>query len=132
MTDKAAIYIRVSTEEQVEGYSLDAQRRAFQTLVQGRGWTAYREYLDEGKSAHNDDIRKRPKFQEAIDDARHESETGLSYLREALGAFRLEVAKSYASIPYLKEVERRLTEHLVRIENKLDGVVQRSGPGGAS
>lgn len=76
--------------------------------------------------------RNRRDTQEAIDDARHESETGLSYLREALGAFRLEVAKSYASIPYLKEVERRLTEHLVRIENKLDGVVQRSGPGGAS
>jgi DNA invertase Pin-like site-specific DNA recombinase len=66
---RAALYGRVSTEEQVEGYSLDAQSRAFQALVQGRGWTAYREYLDEGKSAHNDDIRKRPMFKEAIDDA---------------------------------------------------------------
>lgn len=76
--------------------------------------------------------RNRRDIEEAIDDARHESETGLSYLRETLASFKLEVAKSYASIPYLKEVERRLTAHLVRIENKLDGVVQRSGPGGAS
>ena len=69
---------------------------------------------------------------EAIDDARHEFETGLTYIRENLAAYKLEVAKSYASIPYLKEVERRLTAHLVRIENKLDGVQIRAGQGGAS
>jgi DNA invertase Pin-like site-specific DNA recombinase len=65
---RAALYGRVSDPEQVEGYSLDAQRRAFHTLVQGRGWTVYQEYLEEGKSAHFDDVRKRPKFGEAIDD----------------------------------------------------------------
>lgn len=59
-----------------------------------------------------------------IDDARHESETGLTYLRESLAAFKLDVAKSYASIAYLKEVERRLTDHLIRIENKLDAAVR--------
>ncbi len=58
----------------------------------------------------------------AIDDARHKSETGLAYLRENLAAFKLEVAKTYASIAYLKEVERRLTDHLIRIEDKLDAV----------
>ena len=36
---RAALYARVSTEEQTEGYSIDAQRRAFETLVDGRGWT---------------------------------------------------------------------------------------------
>ncbi len=66
---RAALYARVSSEEQVEGYSIDAQRRAFQTLLQTRGWTAYREYIDEGKSAHTDDLRKRPMFKQAIDDA---------------------------------------------------------------
>ena len=66
---RAALYGRVSTEEQVEGYSLDAQRRASQTLVQQRGWSVYQEYLDEGKSAHNDDLAKRPRFKEAMDDA---------------------------------------------------------------
>jgi DNA invertase Pin-like site-specific DNA recombinase len=66
---KAALLARVSTQEQVEGYSLDAQRRAFGALVQGRGWTAYREYIEEGKSAHTDNINKRPVFKEAIDDA---------------------------------------------------------------
>ena len=66
---RAAVYARVSSEEQVEGYSLDAQRRAFRTLVEGRGWTVFREYLEEGRSAHTDDIRKRPVFKQAIDDA---------------------------------------------------------------
>ena len=65
----AALYARVSTEEQVEGYSLDAQSRAFRALAQGRGWTVYREYVEEGRSAHADDIKKRPVFREAIDDA---------------------------------------------------------------
>lgn len=66
---RAALYARVSTEEQVEGYSIDAQRRAFQTLVEGRGWTIYREYLEEGKSARTENINSRPAFKEMIADA---------------------------------------------------------------
>ena len=66
---RAALYARVSTEEQVEGYSLDAQRRAFGGLVSDRGWTTYREYVEEGRSAHTDDISKRPVFKQAIEDA---------------------------------------------------------------
>lgn len=74
--------------------------------------------------------RTRRDLEDAIDDARHETETGLSYMRESLAAYKLEVAKSYASIPYLKEVERRLTGHLVRIENKLDATNTPSTQGG--
>jgi site-specific DNA recombinase len=66
---KAALYARVSSEEQVEGYSIDAQRRAFQTMVEGRGWTAYREYIEEGKSARTDNINRRPAFKEMVTDA---------------------------------------------------------------
>jgi site-specific DNA recombinase len=66
---RAALYARVSTEEQVEGYSIDAQRRAFQALVAARDWTPYKEYIEEGKTAHTDDLRKRPVFREAMDDA---------------------------------------------------------------
>lgn len=66
-----------------------------------------------------------------IEDTRLESEKGLASLRENLSAYKLEVAKSYASIAYLKEVERRLTGHLIRIENKLDSF-QRTNAGGRS
>ncbi len=40
--------------------------------------------------------------------------------RESLSSYKLEVAKSYVSIGYLKDVERRLTSHLLRIEAKLE------------
>jgi len=61
---RAALYARVSSEEQVEGYSIDAQKRAFQALVEGRGWTEYRQYIDEGKAARTDDIDRRPAFKD--------------------------------------------------------------------
>jgi DNA invertase Pin-like site-specific DNA recombinase len=65
---KAALYARVSSEEQVEGYSIDAQRRAFQTLCQNKGWISYREYIEEGKSARTENINKRPVFKQTMTD----------------------------------------------------------------
>ena len=63
---KAALYARVSTEEQTEGYSIDAQRRAFAGLCENKQWIPCREYVDEGKSARTENINKRPAFKEAI------------------------------------------------------------------
>jgi len=70
---------------------------------------------------------------------RQEGETGLDRLRggleslgiqarEALAAYKLEVAKTYASLTALREVEQRLTDHLLRIEGKLDGVRTEGAP----
>lgn len=56
----------------------------------------------------------------AIQKTRLDCDGGLARVRESLSAYKLEVAKSYASLGHLKEVERRLTRHLLRIENKLD------------
>lgn len=53
---------------------------------------------------------------------RQEQAGALDALKDELAAFKLEVAKSYASTQALKDVEVRLTAHLVRIERKLDGV----------
>ncbi len=63
-----AIYARVSSEEQVEGYSIDAQIRAFHNLVEAKSWGVYKEYIEEGKSARTEDINKRPVFKEAMAD----------------------------------------------------------------
>ena len=60
---------RVSGEEQVEGYSLDAQIRAFNTLVETREGSVYHQWIEEGVSARTDDISKRPLFRTAIDEA---------------------------------------------------------------
>jgi DNA invertase Pin-like site-specific DNA recombinase len=66
---RAAAYIRVSTEEQTEGHSLDAQRRAIEQACRERGWTIVEWYSDEGVSAHTDDIAKRPAFHRLVQDA---------------------------------------------------------------
>ncbi len=48
--------------------------------------------------------------------------------REALSDFKLEVARTYASLDHMKDVEVRLTEHLLRIEAKLDqAAIRRDG-----
>jgi site-specific DNA recombinase len=65
---KAAIYIRVSTEEQAkEGYSLGAQESALKDYVGMMGYDLYKVYRDEGKSAK--DIKHRPALQQLLKDA---------------------------------------------------------------
>lgn len=47
-----AIYIRVSTEEQVkEGYSIGAQKEMLKAYCTSQDWTSYKFYVDEGISA---------------------------------------------------------------------------------
>ncbi|MES2728504.1 MAG: hypothetical protein V4621_00195 [Pseudomonadota bacterium] len=41
-------------------------------------------------------------------------------LRDALAAHRLEVARNYAQIADMRDLERQLIDHLLRIEAKLD------------
>lgn len=66
---RAALYARVSTEEQVEGYSIDAQRRAFREFCNQKEWAIAQEYVEEGRSAHTEGMSNRPVFKEAIQDA---------------------------------------------------------------
>jgi hypothetical protein len=47
-------------------------------------------------------------------------------LREALNAFKLEVAKTYASHTDLRDLEGRLVGHLLRIESKLDATALKA------
>ena len=66
---RAAAYIRVSREEQVDGHSLDAQRRAIEQACAERNWQIVAWYADEGVSAHTDDIARRPAFHQMVQDA---------------------------------------------------------------
>ena len=60
---------------------------------------------------------------------RRDLEKTIGEAADDLADFKLDVAKNYASQAALKETEQRLTDHLVRIEHKLDGFVraQRGG-----
>ncbi len=64
--------------------------------------------------------RLREDSENAIDHLQETLDVRCSQLREALSAFKLEVAKSYASVGDLKDLEGRIVSHLLRIESKLD------------
>lgn len=54
-------------------------------------------------------------------------ESEIKALREDLAGFKLHVATAYASIVYMvymKDVEARLTAHLLKTEGKLDRVIE--------
>jgi len=63
----------------------------------------------------------------ALESLRYRTDAAHAAVRESLAAYKLDVATSYVSIPYLREVEARLTDHLVRIEAKLDRSVGLAG-----
>ncbi len=66
---KIAIYIRVSTEDQVrEGYSLEVQREYLEDYAKREKYEVYKVYSDEGISAYS---TKRPALQKLIDDAKN-------------------------------------------------------------
>jgi site-specific DNA recombinase len=65
---KAAIYIRVSTEEQAkQGFSLAAQEDALKNYAQALGYEIFQIYRDEGKSAK--DMKHRPALQMLLKEA---------------------------------------------------------------
>jgi len=64
----AAIYVRVSTEDQVkQGASLGAQEEALLNYTKALGYELFKVYKDEGKSAKN--IKHRPAMMELLADA---------------------------------------------------------------
>ena len=56
---RAGLYARVSSEEQAEGYSLEAQLEAMRRFCQDRGWTVAVEWVEPGYTATTD---RRPVF----------------------------------------------------------------------
>ena len=64
----AAIYVRVSTEEQaLHGFSLAAQEDALKNYGSALGYEIFKIYRDEGKSAK--DLKGRPEMQQMLRDA---------------------------------------------------------------
>jgi site-specific DNA recombinase len=66
---RAALYARVISEEQVQGYSLGAQDREGKRYCETHNWDLVAVYRDEGKSARTDDLAKRPDFARMLTDA---------------------------------------------------------------
>lgn len=62
-----AAYVRISSEEQVGNFSIDAQKRAIETWVISKGGIVAKMYVDEGHSGRTAD---RPAFKQMRQDAR--------------------------------------------------------------
>lgn len=67
MSMRAAIYARVSTEEQASNYSISVQLEAARNLAQARGYRVVGEYVDEGWSGA---LLERPAFVRLMRDCR--------------------------------------------------------------
>ncbi len=76
--------------------------------------------------------RTRQESEDAVDNLRTTLDRRSDQLRDALNAFKLEVAKTYASHTDLRDLEGRLTSHLLRIESKLDATALKAEALGAS
>lgn len=48
---KVACYLRVSTADQIKGFSLDDQRERLEAYCKAQGWDDYTFYMDDGESA---------------------------------------------------------------------------------
>lgn len=86
---RAVLYLRVSTEAQVDGYGLDAQRDAAETYARRHGWEVVAVYSDDGVSGVLDAV-DRPA------------------LLDALGMLRDDLADVLV-VPRLDRLARRLT-----------------------
>lgn len=75
--------------------------------------------------------RTRRESEQAARHLREVIDTRNNQLRDALAAFKLEVAKNYASISDMRELETRLVGHLLRIEAKLDKTAMKAEALGA-
>jgi site-specific DNA recombinase len=62
-------YVRVSDTSQLQGFSLPAQERFITDYCRLHNWELIKIYREEGKSAHIEDISKRPVFQQLLEDA---------------------------------------------------------------
>ena len=66
---RAVGYQRVSSREQLEGHSLDAQAHNIQEYIRSQGWEMVRMYTDAGISAKKDSHR--PELERLLEDASH-------------------------------------------------------------
>ncbi len=63
---KAAIYARVSTEDQAKkGFSLEAQVQKLKSYCKARGWKPIKEYVDDGYSGRDEN---RPRYREMLNE----------------------------------------------------------------
>lgn len=64
----------------------------------------------------------RQDFQNRIERADTRDSEAVSRARDELAEFKLEVARTYVPLSLIRDVDQRLSSHLLRIEGKLEGL----------
>lgn len=95
------LYTRVSTEMQVDGYSLEAQKERLIREAQHRNMKIMNEYSDEGKSGKN--VSGRPAFQQMLEDIRDGKDAVDYVLVFKLSRFGRNAADTLNSLQYMED-----------------------------
>lgn len=95
------IYTRVSTEVQVDGYSLEAQKERLRREAKHRGMQVVGEYSDEGKSGKN--INGRPEFKKMLADIKSGKDDVDYVLVFKLSRFGRNTADTLNSLQYMED-----------------------------
>lgn len=66
-TVRAAVYLRVSIDKNMDGLAIDRQRNDCLKIAAKRGWTVVDEYIDQSKSA-TDETKVRPAYDRLVAD----------------------------------------------------------------
>lgn len=91
---KAGLYARVSTESQVEGYSIDAQKEFLISYAKSKDYTEFEYYVDGGYSGKD---LNRPEIQRLIEDCKN-------HKIDAVFVFKLDrISRSQKDTLYLIE-----------------------------
>lgn len=111
---KCYIYLRVSTEMQVEGYSLEAQKDRLVKFAEYQGMEIVREYCDAGKSGKS--ITGRPEFTQMLQDVADERD-GVEYILVfKLSRFGRNAADVLNSLQYIQD----FGVNLICVEDGID------------
>lgn len=95
------IYTRVSTELQIDGYSLEAQKERLKREAKHRGMQIVGEYSDEGKSGKN--IAGRPEFKQMMKDIKSGKDDVDYVLVFKLSRFGRNAADTLNSLQYMED-----------------------------
>jgi site-specific DNA recombinase len=103
----AVIYARVSSDEQVQGYSIQAQIRACREWAAKNGFKVVKEYLDEGYSASRH-LDKREAFKDMIAEGVSKTRSFDLVIVHKLDRFSRDSAESFTTRALLKRHKVRL------------------------
>lgn len=110
---RSVIYIRVSSERQVKGYSLDGQKHVLTEWAQRQGMTVVEIYVEEGKSGKS--IEGRTEFQRMLTDIQENG--GIDYVI----VFKLSrFGRNARDVLNSLEFIQKYGAHLLCVEDGLD------------